>query len=389
MIELDDFEQYSAALAGQSVLPAGTVSALVAACHSKACAPPPIGTGGSTPTPSGTAGSVGSSASQFGLAINDEADKALEEFGPWIDTVDEFDGLTSSKRIVACKMRSERAVVDELLSSKEGRAAVDNLLGATFTNSTAETLNRIIDENAWTDRFSDDASDWIEHSRSDGATFGDLVKKVIVDANNLDDPEGLRDARYLLARMGMSATDATPERVAAHMASQMFIQNWAIESMSMGGSLQSQVAARDKYGLTGGEHLNKHAAALDGWPSFNDPMMASLSRAVLDAEHAATQRLIKETLAPNAKTVTLFRGTTGQYRETVPGDVVETELNPLSSWSASQDVAMDFAQGHNGITLKMEVPIEMIQSTPLTGRGCLDEAEFVVIGYPSQARRVL
>jgi hypothetical protein len=37
-----------------------------------------------------------------------------------------------------------------------------------------------------------------------------------------------------------------------------------------------------------------------------------------------------------------------------------------------------------GLTFAMEVPVEMIQSVPVTGRGCLNEYEAVVIGYPSE-----
>lgn len=63
---------------------------------------------------------------------------------------------------------------------------------------------------------------------------------------------------------------------------------------------------------------------------------------------------------------------------------VELRGNALESWSLEDSTAMSFAhpkQGApTGAVFSMDVPIELIVSTPRTGIGCMNETEFVILG---------
>ena len=62
---------------------------------------------------------------------------------------------------------------------------------------------------------------------------------------------------------------------------------------------------------------------------------------------------------------------------------IEIESNPLSSWTTEHSVASDFTLGTKGPTAKlgMVVPVADVFSTSVTGPGCLNEAEMIVIGH--------
>jgi len=362
-----------------------TSSVAAFACKSKACAPPPVGTGGSTPT---TGGSPGDSGMEFTAAwrqVESAVRDARKEFDPWNDKM-KFPNR-SEREAVACKMRSTRAIADELLNSEDGKAVVSDLLRSSIKSDGERNTLQHIAESLF---FTSDLVEWFRRSKQGEATLSELAEGLIADANNYNSVYKLRDARQALAQFGLSAEDATPERVVAHLVARMFISNWAEASISFGGSIQSQFAAKRAYGLSqsvkGVDTIE--GAANQVTTAIDSPLSKRLADAVLAAEHAATQRFLRETLGPDVKTVTLYRGVVNQYEQSKPGDVVDVESHPLSSWTADPEMADSFAGGRDGVVLKMEVPIEMIQSTPLSGRGCLDEAEFVIIGHPSQARRV-
>jgi len=113
---------------------------------------------------------------------------------------------------------------------------------------------------------------------------------------------------------------------------------------------------------------------------------------VLSAMKDATQEYFKQ---KGITHVTLYRGM-GVEIDDIPEEVragqsiVRTlEMRPLSSWSMSRVTASNFG-GHGGgfadtnvkagIIVSSVVPVEDILAIPLTGFGCLNEQEAVVIG---------
>lgn len=82
--------------------------------------------------------------------------------------------------------------------------------------------------------------------------------------------------------------------------------------------------------------------------------------------------------------------TDDEYEQLVPRGVVQATLKmrPLSAWSTSEDIANSFAEqmgDDESVFLHTKVPVRQILSNPLTGVGCLDEKEIVVIGEPTDA----
>jgi len=71
-------------------------------------------------------------------------------------------------------------------------------------------------------------------------------------------------------------------------------------------------------------------------------------------------------------------------RDNLPAGARETvSLQPMSSFSADYDIAKSFSghgQGTWYTNATVKVPIDRIISTPASGIGCLNEAEFVVLG---------
>lgn len=69
-----------------------------------------------------------------------------------------------------------------------------------------------------------------------------------------------------------------------------------------------------------------------------------------------------------------------QYKPT--GELITVVSQPLSSWSTNESTASDFASGEDnyGIVVSGKIPVERIFCTSVTGLGCLNEGEFVVLG---------
>lgn len=100
--------------------------------------------------------------------------------------------------------------------------------------------------------------------------------------------------------------------------------------------------------------------------------------AILQATYDRTQA---ELAAAKIDRVTLYRGTFAGGDKIEPGPV-KVKGNSLESWTLDPEVAASFSYigGERGSILAMSVPRELIVSTPVTGFGCLKEAEFVILG---------
>jgi hypothetical protein len=102
----------------------------------------------------------------------------------------------------------------------------------------------------------------------------------------------------------------------------------------------------------------------------------------LNAQYSATQDYLK---SAGITSIELFRGmnvSSGVYAEIKANDygVQELSTRPLTSWSTNDATAIKFGESDNGIFLKATIPADRIFSLPLTGVGCLNEQEVVVLG---------
>ena len=104
-------------------------------------------------------------------------------------------------------------------------------------------------------------------------------------------------------------------------------------------------------------------------------------RAFVQAQYNATQEWFKER---GIDKITVYRGIK-DAKTTVAGEGL-VGLRPLSSWSTNLSTAIDFTRGKadtplaKSMVFRREVDVKEIFSTPLTGVGCMEEYEVVLLG---------
>ena len=110
------------------------------------------------------------------------------------------------------------------------------------------------------------------------------------------------------------------------------------------------------------------------------------ARAFVDITYQRTQTWLKE---HGVKEVTLYRGLRWSGASTVPevfrdtpdGQHAMVSLNPLSSFATRKSVAEQFAFSYGfGRVITVTISPERIFSIPLTGPGCQNEMEVIVVG---------
>lgn len=111
-------------------------------------------------------------------------------------------------------------------------------------------------------------------------------------------------------------------------------------------------------------------------------------RSFVRQEYNMTQRLLQKR---GIKSILLYRGflpkgeAQSAWLKQVKQDGqahAEIRMQPLSSFSTARPIADMFAHRDrsDGVVMRVQVPIEQVLSTPMTGAGCLKEQEFVVLG---------
>lgn len=147
-------------------------------------------------------------------------------------------------------------------------------------------------------------------------------------------------------------------------------------------AIMMQRAVAEEFGLEDAalNHLKRDSQV---WAESDPVKMGNeekykIDRKVARAEYDATQRWFKE---KNITHVSLFRGMSG-VPPAVKGESVEVTMQPASSWSIHYRTAHDFAteRKNPGSVIAMRIPVSRVLSTAVTGRGCLNEGEVVVLG---------
>jgi len=162
------------------------------------------------------------------------------------------------------------------------------------------------------------------------------------------------------------------------------INNWARTSSDQDRrALALQIAAREEFGLEakafGAGFTNAEAAAAEMAKAevlLAQSGVRSSLRMFLRAQYDETQALLKQ---EGISSFTVYRGMKTR-QGTLFGDpglkAVDVTDNPLASWSPRWGVAKRF---EGGAMLQAEVPAELVLSTPLTGFGCANEFELVIM----------
>jgi hypothetical protein len=156
---------------------------------------------------------------------------------------------------------------------------------------------------------------------------------------------------------------------------------------SWAGSTDNSLSRELQHSVT---KLLGHGQVVTGERVFEEREATPMSDAIVQAMYERTQAFLREA---GIERVRVWRGMgwmsswadewpseAPQWARTLPvGPEVEVQgvLNPLSSWSADYNVA---SGSFGNIVLAAEVPATRILALPMTGIGCLDELEVVVIG---------
>lgn len=217
--------------------------------------------------------------------------------------------------------------------------------------------------------------------------------KPLSDPSDEQDPEwGSYTSDYPQDSVGFRCDTPEAQQQIRETAVSNLVSNWSGTSNDTAPqSLALQETVAKEFGLTG------HA----GWPTDEwtqhqtDGLILAHGDVYRDfarTQYDQTQAYLK---GEGVTEMTLARGwawtvddPTPQWAQAAPAgnSVATVETRPLSSWSSDAGAAHQFAV--RGLDLSavtyQTVPVERIFATPLTGIGCLNEREFVVLGGKEQ-----
>jgi hypothetical protein len=220
-----------------------------------------------------------------------------------------------------------------------------------------------------------------------------------VSVSQLDGPRSissLREAGYNAVQGG---TPEAEQAIRQYAVSAM-VKQWAKTSNDADVlSLSIQRAAEDEFDAKGSKAPSEYGIReiernimrrvyerVDDHYAATGPTL----RAFVRAQYDQTQEMFARA---GVTDVVVHRGRTEpeDVVAAIPlgGQDVTARLRPLSSWATAPEVAENFAQatdpGRSGVVMRATVPVTRILSTPVTGVGCFEEYEVVVIGPSIEA----
>lgn len=163
------------------------------------------------------------------------------------------------------------------------------------------------------------------------------------------------------------------------------VETWASSSNDSSDlSLHLQDATKRVFGT--------NAAAWPTKPSAQPPHVLAVYDKFVKAQYDETQSMLK---ARGITEFTVYRGV-GVRRALSETAATQMSLHsrPMSSWSTDPMVALGFAthtsygSKKHGIVMRTTVPASKVISTPVTGVGCFNEREIVVLGGKSKVSAV-
>lgn len=175
-------------------------------------------------------------------------------------------------------------------------------------------------------------------------------------------------------------TDMNPRQLDEFV--QARIDGWAdTAGDSDVAAVKMQHAVQQEFGLDSAEtsHMDEVAYVVNEQERRRD-------RIFVRVEYERTQEWFK---ARGITHVSVFRGMG------FDADVVEplgaghetVTMQPASSWTTDLETAIEFANNQDvPFVLTSRVPVSEVLSTCVTGRGCLAEEEFILLGRPQRAQ---
>lgn len=349
-----------------------THSTAVFACLSKACAPPPVGKGGSLKGPS--------------AASRPAKDEAMMKLHGTLTREGREDKVTASSMKVEANSRvSERMMQDKKLGQwvqdnkdKPCTTLVAMMLAHSLSSHTPDGKERLttlagVARSAGIDTWGRMLETMLAESFVDSGAY--VVTAIM---------ESLTLSQCLQAISRTPSDTPSVERMSSMVAvnvTRYLIDAWANDSMSL---MATQFSAGRVHDIPAAQKALIKFAGRGRMRRANAELLDIYTR----AEYEVTQEFLKEN---GIESLVVSRGVRLK-KDSVDfkqDDVVDIQMNPLSSWSYLMPWAAKFAQAHNssekGVVLHAVVPASAVQSTAFTGRGCLGEHEVILVGHAGQA----
>jgi hypothetical protein len=182
-----------------------------------------------------------------------------------------------------------------------------------------------------------------------------------------------------------------PSAELSEKATKVLIREWAATS---GGenprSILMQLAARKEFGLEGTSMWWKKEALDKATEVFKTHEIAA--RRFLREIYNDTQEYLAKQGLKTVRVARGYRGDIGIAPSTIKNKMskIDIQLQPMSSFSSNIGTAQDFTLGSNKQSLLFaEVPANRVLSCPVTGFGCKDELEWVILGSQREGEKML
>lgn len=181
-----------------------------------------------------------------------------------------------------------------------------------------------------------------------------------------------------------------------------FVEQWAHSSNDRDlRSLSIQEAASQEFNIDLSKWQQKKLAAVLEDREYGEPQQYIFEDGYPDDYQVRARTAVRsvydntqESLAANGiDRVTVYRGikfdrnVDSEYR---PGDSISLDANVLESYSLQSEIAWRFAgSSRASIVVEVTVPASEVYSTSLTGVGCLNEWELVLLNNPQRTYKVV
>ena len=175
-------------------------------------------------------------------------------------------------------------------------------------------------------------------------------------------------------------------------AASTLIEGWTVSSGDgIAECIAVQLAARAEFGLKGSSIWWQKRALKEATKIFKTHEVAM--RRFLREMHNNTQKYLR---SKGLKSIRVVRGYVGDIGIKIstplnPMTTIKIKLQPMSSFSSKFRVAEDFAKVsfESESLIFAEVPANRVLSCPVTGFGCKNEFEWVILGATKEAETML
>lgn len=335
-----------------------------------------------------------------GIKVSDHAPDTFDE-KQWI-MIEEPKPAADIVDDAALRQQSEdRRTIPGGITKERGTTLLNKQMQEGYTGRgasglKADLMNKLTDDVRADPRWSGSSTSFpAETFTVPAGRLGNPRRTLNEDARTLNGWEQVREA----FGYGQRAYGADMDRATMSQ----LIQNWAHSSSNADWrGVAIQIAAKKEFGT------DVRAFAAEYWNDVDNsnavvreaeemfaryPDMMDALRSFVRAQYETTQRMLREL---GVDEVTLYRGMKipdeavrlspeeGGVAWGAGLSTVTLSDNPLASWSIRHSVARR-SHFNRGTTLRCSAPREMIFSCPLTGFGCADEYEVLILNAGDNA----